>query len=154
MDLAGAGATGGVPVEFYRQVGGALRFVSYYNSIPGTITHASGGNIPLNTWSFVTATFDKNLAIAAGKVYINGLLVNSGDDRTSLPILEQMRTIGSYGGGSWYFNGRIDDVRIFNAAMSTSQIKEQYYIGLNILLISGGITSEEYLSRIDNIAKQ
>ena len=154
MDLAGAGGSGGVPIEFYRQVGGQLRFVSYYNSIPGTITHAAGGNIPLNTWSFVTATFDKNLASSAAKVYINGVQVASGNDQTPLPILEQMRTIGSYGGGGWFFNGKMDDVRIFNAAVPTSQIKEQYYSGLNSLFAKGQITKGEYLSRVQELAQR
>lgn len=152
MDQVGGGGTGGVPVEFYRQVGGQLRFVSYYNSIPGTITHAQGGNIPLNVWSFVTATFDKNLTIGAGKVYINGLQVGTGNDQTPLPILEGFRSIGSYGGGGWYFNGKIDDVRIYNAAILASQIKEQYYVGLNNLLISNKITKEEYNSKISQLA--
>jgi len=148
MDSVGGGASGGVPIEFYRQVGGSLRFVSYYNNIPGTITHAAGGNIPLNNWSFVAATFDKNLALAAGKVYINGIMVNSGNDQTPLPVLEQIRTIGSYGGGGWFFNGSIDDVRVYNQAIPTSQIQQSYYLGLNKLVKNNGITSIEYNQRI------
>ena len=46
------------------------------------------------------------------------------------------------------YTGLIDDVRIYNAAIPVSQIKENYYAGLNNLLNSGGITREEYQSRV------
>lgn len=45
----------------------------------------------------------------------------------------------------------MDDVRIYNVAMSTSQIKEQYYSGLNSLLASGNINKEEYKQRLVNL---
>lgn len=45
-------------------------------------------------------------------------------------------------------NGRIDDIRIYNAAIPTSQIKEQYYLGLNKLLISGAIDNKDYQKRV------
>jgi hypothetical protein len=47
-----------------------------------------------------------------------------------------------------YFSGMVDDVRVFNTIIPTSQIQEQYYTGLNKLLNNGGITKEEYLSRV------
>lgn len=50
-------------------------------------------------------------------------------------------------GYGYYYNGLLDELRIFDAKMSVSQIKEQYYIGLNKLFANGGITKEEYLSR-------
>jgi hypothetical protein len=53
---------------------------------------------------------------------------------------------------SVYFTGSVDDVRIYNAAMSASQIQEQYYVGLNNLLANGGITNEEYRKGIKGIA--
>jgi len=53
-----------------------------------------------------------------------------------------------------YFNGIMDDVRIYNESMPGSQIKEQYFVGLNSLFLDGGITQEEYLSRINNYAQK
>jgi prepilin-type N-terminal cleavage/methylation domain-containing protein len=59
----------------------------------------------------------------------------------------------TWAAGYWFnfFSGSIDEVRIFNTALSSSQIKEQYYIGLNRALAKGQITKEKYLSRIDKI---
>jgi hypothetical protein len=57
-----------------------------------------------------------------------------------------------YSGGIYPWIGLMDEIRIFNAAMPTSQIKEQYYVGLNKLLANGGITQEEYQNRIGELA--
>ena len=49
-------------------------------------------------------------------------------------------------------NGAIDDVRVFKEAIPTSQIKEQYYLGLNSLFSSGQIGREEYKEKFNSIA--
>ncbi|MFA5086464.1 MAG: LamG domain-containing protein [Candidatus Paceibacterota bacterium] len=56
--------------------------------------------------------------------------------------------IGVRNPGSNNFNGSIDDIRIYNAIMPTSQIKEQYYAGLNSLYAKGRINNQEYQSGI------
>jgi len=53
---------------------------------------------------------------------------------------------------SSYFKGSIDDVRIYDAALSTSQIKQQYVAGLDSLLANGSIAKEEYNERINSLA--
>ncbi|MCK9445338.1 prepilin-type N-terminal cleavage/methylation domain-containing protein [bacterium] len=56
------------------------------------------------------------------------------------------------GDSTWrYFKGFIDNVRIYNAVIPISQIKEQYFNGLNNLFLNGGINREEYLSRINEV---
>lgn len=50
------------------------------------------------------------------------------------------------------FNGLIDDVRIYNAALTTSQIKQEYIAGLNSLLANNNISKEEYDERINSLA--
>lgn len=55
--------------------------------------------------------------------------------------------------GSWaaFFYGLIDDVRVYNKAILTYQVREQYYAGLNSLLSKGLITKEDYLSRTNEL---
>jgi prepilin-type N-terminal cleavage/methylation domain-containing protein len=48
-----------------------------------------------------------------------------------------------------YFTGQIDEARLYNVAIPISQIKKQYYAGLNSLLASGNITNEEYRQGLD-----
>jgi len=55
-------------------------------------------------------------------------------------------------GSTRFFSGLIDDVRIYNAAIPISQIKEQYYEGLNNLLVTGGINKEEYIEKIQSLS--
>ncbi|MGI6341046.1 MAG: LamG-like jellyroll fold domain-containing protein [Minisyncoccales bacterium] len=51
-----------------------------------------------------------------------------------------------------YFSGLIDDVRIYNAALSSAQIKQNYIAGLNSMLSNGTISKEEYNQRINALA--
>jgi len=53
-----------------------------------------------------------------------------------------------------FFKGLIDNVRIYNAATSISQVKESYYAGLDSLLASGQINRKEYKERIDSAANK
>jgi len=58
------------------------------------------------------------------------------------------------GYGAWasqYFNGLIDEVRIYTAALSSAQIECQYHIGLQNLSIKGKISQEEYQQRLAKI---
>lgn len=52
-----------------------------------------------------------------------------------------------------FFNGLIDDVKIYNAAISSSQIKQNYIAGLDSLLSSRTISKKEYDKRVNNLAK-
>ena len=47
-----------------------------------------------------------------------------------------------------YFNGLIDDVRIYNQAIPTSEIQQNYFVGLNNLYKNKGITLNEFNQRI------
>jgi prepilin-type N-terminal cleavage/methylation domain-containing protein len=56
--------------------------------------------------------------------------------------------IGALYGSSGYFVGVIDEVRIYNTALTSSQIKSQYYTGLDRLLTKGLIDEQEYRERL------
>jgi len=81
--------------------------------------------------------------------YVNGVRVKTGN--MTFPLREGVgaqpgasgRTIG---GLSWtnYFNGLIDEVRIYSTALTFTQIQSQYYVDLDRLLTRGLITEQEY----------
>ena len=58
---------------------------------------------------------------------------------------------GTYVYGN-YFTGLLDDIRIYNAALSFSQIKQNYIAGLDSLLSDGNISKEDYNQRINELA--
>jgi type II secretory pathway pseudopilin PulG len=111
--------------------------------------------INLNIWYHVVATWVQNQYM---NVYVDGIRVlnnttilgtstfgsdSAGSVRFGYPANEDL----SHG----YYKGFLDNVRIYNAPMPTSQIKVNYYAGLNKLFVSGGISKEEYIARINEV---
>ncbi|MDD5771894.1 MAG: caspase family protein [bacterium] len=78
-------------------------------------------------WYYITAVMDYPNKLQ--KLYINGVL-ESSKTSTAAPLSgESMITLGSWFDGSLmmsYFNGTIDDVRIYNYALSDSEINDLY----------------------------
>ncbi|MDD4531588.1 MAG: prepilin-type N-terminal cleavage/methylation domain-containing protein [Candidatus Pacebacteria bacterium] len=108
-------------------------------------------------WKMVAVTWNGSSLYTDIHLYVNGVeeatteyssASGSREDDSGNNVL-----LGTSGGVTGYcYKGLMDDVRIYNAAIPTSQIKEQYYTGLNNLFLNGGITKEEYLSRINDYA--
>jgi prepilin-type N-terminal cleavage/methylation domain-containing protein len=77
--------------------------------------------LPLNTWSHVVAVIDGGTSV---KTYVNGVLANSVAE--TLPISHYTNFwIGrAFDNGGRYFNGDIDDVRVYNRILSTAEITQ------------------------------
>lgn len=105
-----------------------------------------------NNWHYLTIARDGNTGNWNISFYLDGLFSNTVNITTDPQIAgsTSIGRTGSYNG--FYFNGSMDDIRIFNSVMSTSQIREQYYAGLNNLIINESIDKEEYFSRVNLLA--
>jgi len=114
---------GTIPIEFYINKTNNIVFASYDNGIIFVIT--SNTKIPLNTWIHVLVSFDKDLTTKAKKIYINGALDKTSDDQTILSTRNGTIRIGAYG-TNWDFKGSIDDVRVYNRALSEEEITLLY----------------------------
>lgn len=121
------------------------------------VANGLAGTSPLqkDKWYYLVGTYEK--VSKKMTLYIDGnynsSTVITGCTDYSITTNSNHAVIANYSA----FNGLIDDVRIYNAAMPTSQIREQYYAGLNGLLFGGGMTEEEYLerlARIDSLAQR
>lgn len=84
-------------------------------------------------------------------IYVNGAIDNSITGVGSYNV-NNVTSLFIGRVAATYFSGALDDIRIFNAAPSTSQIKEQYYVGLNNLLDSGEISQGDYTKRLSLFA--
>jgi prepilin-type N-terminal cleavage/methylation domain-containing protein len=75
----------------------------------------------LSSWNYAVATFDG----ATARVYLNGQLDASA---SSVPpfLSTSAVTIGEDGGGNSPLPGQVDDVRIYNRALSAAEIQELY----------------------------
>jgi hypothetical protein len=97
-----------------------------YSVNPIPWEHSSDADLPLNTWTHLAMTYDGVYV----RLYMNGAL------DSSYPLSEPIQTTsnwlafgcipcGPHGGvGTYaYFNGMIDDVRIYNRALSQQEIQ-------------------------------
>jgi hypothetical protein len=102
--------------------------------------------LQLNKWTFITVTVSPTVT----KLYIDG---DFKDDGGGLSINFSSVRIATRYTNSSYFLGFLDDIRIYNSAISVSEIKQNYVAGLNSLLQNGAISKEEYNQRTLNLAK-
>lgn len=115
------------------------RFVLWFpagSNIPVAVIYQSGyvslsfnSPINLNTWTFLSFTYDKDGGANNFKTYINGVLKSSatrtgpmGTDNNSLSI-GASKYWGMY---PVYFNGFIDEVRISSIARSSDWLRTSY----------------------------
>ncbi|MFA5013359.1 MAG: LamG-like jellyroll fold domain-containing protein [Candidatus Paceibacterota bacterium] len=110
-------------------------------------------NIKYNTWTYLVATLKKNNFY---KLYINGIFDNQISPVTYgiKDNVSQQLLVGYYDffTGAEEYDGLIDELRIYNAAMPTSQIQQMYFAGLNKLLVKRGIESSEYQQRLAELS--
>jgi PKD repeat protein len=86
----------------------------------GSSQSATGSSgLPLNSWSYLSATYNgSSLAL-----YVNGNLVQTTSASGKITTSNGALQIGGYSGLGQYFNGLIDEVRIYNQALTQSQFQ-------------------------------
>ena len=97
------------------------------------ISRVSSSTVNNSEWHFVTAVFTTDTAVTNNNdadIYIDGVLDNGAITKTSPPTFSNATVqIGRRPDGS-YFNGTIDEVKIYNVSLSTEQILANYNEGL------------------------
>jgi len=77
-----------------------------------------------NRWYHVTGVYDGNNV----RIYVDGMLEGETPLQGTVKSNSDPLTIGSHTGGSGeYFDGMVDDVRIYNRALSESEILALYH---------------------------
>ena len=71
-----------------------------------------------NTWMHITATYDGNTI----RLYINGVEENSLTNDFDIGVTHNDLTIGASDDDNNYFDGSLDDLRIYNYALSLTEI--------------------------------
>lgn len=85
--------------------------------------------ITLNKWVHVVGVRD--VTSDTVNLYINGVLVNSvSDTTTSVPTYSDFNIGGQVSVANRFFGGRIDDVRLYNRALTGTEINALYRLGL------------------------
>lgn len=86
------------------------------------------GGVPItkNKWDYLAAVFDGTTV----NFYVNGVLGGTADASTALPNSFQPLGIGGGPAGNWYFDGSVDEVAIYNKALTVDQLQKHYAVGL------------------------
>jgi hypothetical protein len=93
----------------------------YHDEMAGKCTTAT---LPLNTWFYLMAVFDD--AANTYKIYVNGTLVASQTETSTMQPNTQSLVFGQSGCagcGYEHWRGLIDEVRIYNRALSPSEFR-------------------------------
>ena len=84
------------------------------------------GNI--SAWTHIVVIYENKQP----KLYVNGNLLKTGLTSTKTFIHPGVGTDDGIGGGYWgYFNGLIDEVAIYDRALTDTEIQQHYQNGLN-----------------------
>jgi flagellin-like protein len=96
--------------------------ISVWTSSGNGVAEPQGGNIPLNTWTFLCGSYTSSSAV----VYINGASIGSTVPSGTASANTAPVLIGARTDGSQYLNAIIDDARIYNRALSQTEINDLY----------------------------
>lgn len=81
-----------------------------------TVSVATSSTIPQNQWTHVAARWTS--ATSSAEVFFNGVLQSTGNGGSSSTGTSGLVTIGARTGGSQHFNGQLDELRVWNSAVS------------------------------------
>jgi len=108
------------------------------------------GSVPLNQWThFEIVVDDANNNI---RMYVNGDLRTNVTDANPIANWDSNWVLGQRGNSTNYFKGLMDCLQVYNAALSSSQIKQNYIAGLESLLAKGSISKEDYNQKVKDLA--
>ena len=102
-----------------------------------------------NRWHYVGFTWNNGTL----KLYVDGLEEKNivhDDSFTTIHNSNAPISVGSFhasGSAAGFFNGDIDYPILFNKAISSAQIQEKYYSGLNKMFKNNTMVLEEYIKR-------
>jgi len=115
-------------------------------------TYNSNFSFPLDQWVHFIAVRDYT-SLNNVRWYINGKLNNTVSNTSNVGLLNStgaplyLARAMNYR----YFNGLLDEVRIYNAALTSSAVQDRYLAGLEHLLADGQITEQEYQEKLSEL---
>lgn len=100
--------------------------VFFQLNVSGNIMNLTSNTTIDTNWHFIVGTFDGyNL-----NLYIDSNLVNSTTRLGDVVGINAVNYIGSNGAANSYFNGTVDEVKIFNFALNSTEVSKLYYNNL------------------------
>ncbi len=121
---------------FGQNVGGA-NFLNIWMPGNGTVrfetalssSFYSNKALVANTWYNIIASYDPASTTGKAKIYIDGALDKATDTTWSGGSASNTIRIGSFLAGQYFFNGYIDDVRVYSNPLVASEVYQLYAEG-------------------------
>jgi hypothetical protein len=92
----------------------------------GDFAGGTGGVVVLNQWTHVACTYDRQFV----RLYVNGVEVAAQAATQPIPAVSHELWIGNHERFIRQFDGLIDEVEIFNRALSNTEIEDIYLAGI------------------------
>jgi len=105
---------GGLGQDLYKGFQASI----YLGNLTSALINWGGGQPTLNTWYHLAGVYDGSTLY----LYVNGILKNSTPISSALVNNARTVSIGSDNGGQKFFQGLIDEVSIWNIALSAQQV--------------------------------
>ena len=103
-----------------------VRWEQYYNVI-----QSGTGKVTTGVWNHVVATYDKNAAGNNRKIFVNGVLVASDRQTYDMYSGTGELYLGTLAPGDQHYKGLLDEVAIYNRALTEGEISQHYLNGLS-----------------------
>ncbi len=102
-------------------------------NVGGTVWQLSAGSqLPINTWSHLASTYDG----ATQKLYLNGVLAGSRAQTGAIALSSGALRIGGNSVWGEYFAGYIDELRVYNRALTQAEISSDFTTAVVGLVVS------------------
>jgi PKD repeat protein len=121
--------------------GDEIIFGFYSNTIGWQPVETYNANLPLNQWSHIACTYD----MAQAKIYVNGIQKASANKSFEIPTNDQAFEIGRSKDVAFeYFDGTIDEVRVWDIARSSGEIIENTCTNYSGMTIPGLVANYKF----------
>jgi Concanavalin A-like lectin/glucanases superfamily len=108
--------------------------------------YSDADSLTLDTWQHVAVVYNG----ASVKFYVNGQLKGSSLMAGQISANTRSIYIGKHQGSSSYFDGKLDDVRIYNRSLTPYELKEAAYMSAYYKLDGNGTDETGYNSATVN----
>jgi prepilin-type N-terminal cleavage/methylation domain-containing protein len=111
-----------------------------------------GDALILNQWNHVAVSQASSSAL----IYVNGKFSSYGTVETysgATPVQWNIGRRWISPSGNNYFNGYLDEIRLYNNSIPISIINQNYYLGLNRLFLNKSFKNNEYSERVSQLKK-
>jgi len=104
--------------QYGLELAGGTVPVFYVGTAGGPLSASMGSALALNQWSYLAVVFDGSQV----KFYLNGALVSTVPLQATITARSNPFRLGADNNTQQFFKGSLDEVRIYNHALTTQEI--------------------------------